>query len=89
MDLVIESLEKLISSLTLVYLSPSILDTRAWSLSSSSLFSIESFSIALSNFPISVLFSQARFVRKSEVPSKVKAFTWLVAHKNVNNNDML
>ena len=29
------------------------------------------------------------FVWKSQVPFKVKAFVWLVAHKKVNTNDLL
>ena len=46
----IESLERLMSSLTLVHLSPSVLDTRAWSLSSLVLFSI--IFLVLSNLSI-------------------------------------
>ena len=30
-----------------------------------------------------------KFVWNSQVPFKVKAFAWLVAHKKVNTNDLL
>ncbi|RVW92046.1 Retrovirus-related Pol polyprotein from transposon RE1 [Vitis vinifera] len=44
---------------------------------------------ALSNVSNSVPFYPANFFWKSKVPSKVKAFAWLGAHKKVNTNDML
>ncbi|RVW90395.1 hypothetical protein CK203_045762 [Vitis vinifera] len=87
-DSEIEDLEGLMRSLDDLYLSPSVPDARLWPLSSSGLFSVKSFFLALSqssgsqNFP-------SKFVWNSQVPFKVKSFVWLVAHKKVNTNDML
>ena len=62
---------------------------RAWSLSSSSLFTVKSFFSILTNhidptpsFPID-------FVWYLLAPFKVKSFAWLVTFKKVNTNDML
>ncbi|RVW50798.1 hypothetical protein CK203_076873 [Vitis vinifera] len=56
-------------------------DARSWSLSSSGLFTVKSFFIALSQMPrLSPLFP-TKFVWNSQVPFKVKAFVWLMAHK--------
>ena len=88
-DLEMEDLERLMSSLTCLYLSPSILDARVQSLSSSELFTIRLFFLVLSNQfdPISLCLT--KFVWKSKVPSKAKTFAWLVTHKKVNTNNML
>ncbi|RVW68296.1 Transposon Ty3-I Gag-Pol polyprotein [Vitis vinifera] len=55
-------------------------DSRAWSLSSSGLFSMKSFFLALSKVSNPILFLPATFLWSSKVPSKVKALAWLVAH---------
>ncbi|RVX15392.1 hypothetical protein CK203_009286 [Vitis vinifera] len=56
-------------------------DARSWSLSSSGLFTVKSFFIALSQIPgLSPLFP-TKFVWNSQVSFKVKAFVWLMAHK--------
>ncbi|RVX06782.1 hypothetical protein CK203_014971 [Vitis vinifera] len=53
------------------------------------LFTIKSFFIALSQMSnLSPLFP-TKFVWNSQVPFKVKAFVWLVAHKKANTNDLL
>ena len=39
--------------------------------------------------PDSSPFFPTKFVWKSQVPFKVKAFVWLVARKKVNTNDLL
>ena len=77
------------SSLSLVHLSPSAVDSKAWSLSSSGLFIVKSFLLAVSNFSNPVLFLLVKFLWKSKVPSKVKALAWLVVHGKVNTNDKL
>ena len=87
-DIEIELLERLMSSLSLVHLSP-IVDSKVWSLSSSCLFTVKSFFLALSNFSNPILFLLAKFLWKSKALSKVKAFAWLVAHRKVNTNNML
>ncbi|RVW91468.1 Transposon TX1 uncharacterized 149 kDa protein [Vitis vinifera] len=76
-DSEIEDLEGLMRSLDDLYLSPSVPDARLWPLSSSGLFSVKSFFLALSqsfgssqNFP-------SKFVWNSQVPFKVKSFVWL------------
>ena len=90
MDLKIENLERFMSSLTLVHLSPFVLDTRLVSilfrfiLGKIYLFGLVQF-IMINSDP----FFLAKFVWKSKVSSKVKAFAWLVVHKKVNINDML
>ena len=85
----IEDLERLVSSLTHVHLSSSTPNAKAWSLTFSGLCTLKSFFMALSNIPTFVLFSLTKFIWKSKDPSKVKAFSWLVAHKKVNTNNML
>ena len=88
-DFDIEDLERLMSSLTCLHLSPFTPNVRAWFLSSSSLFIVKSFFVALSNHSDLVHFLLINYVWKSQVPLKVKYFVWLVTHKKVNTNDML
>ena len=87
-DSEIEDLEGLMQSLDGLHLSPSVLDARFWPLSSSGLFSVKSFFLALSQFSGSPQVFPSKFIWKSQVPFKVKSFVWLVAHKKVNTNDM-
>ena len=77
------------SSLSSVFFFPSLEDSRTWSLSSSGLFSVKSFFLALSKVSNPILFLLAKFLWSSKAPSKVKALTWLVAHGKVNTNDKL
>ncbi|RVX04307.1 Beta-arabinofuranosyltransferase RAY1 [Vitis vinifera] len=88
-DSEIEDLESLMRSLDDLYLSPSVPDARLWPLSSSGLFSVKSFFLALSQSSGSPQNFPSKFVWNSQVPFKVKSFVWLVAHKKVNTNDML
>ena len=44
---------------------------------------------ALASVSNSIPFYPTNFLWNSKVPSKVRAFAWLVAHKKVNTNDML
>ncbi|RVW17671.1 Transposon TX1 uncharacterized 149 kDa protein [Vitis vinifera] len=88
-DSEIEDLEGLMRSLDDLYLSPSVPDARLWPLSSSGLFSVKSFFLALSQSSGSPQNFPSKFVWNSQVPFKVKSFVWLVAHKKVNTNDML
>ncbi|RVW64166.1 Transposon TX1 uncharacterized 149 kDa protein [Vitis vinifera] len=88
-DSEIEDLEGLMRSLDDLYLSPSVPDARLWPLSSSRLFSVKSFFLALSQSSGSSQNFPSKFVWNSQVPFKVKSFVWLVAHKKVNTNDML
>ena len=76
-------------SLDCMNLSTSASDARSWSLCSSGLFTVKSFFTTLSQMPDSSPFFPTKFVWKSQVPFKVKAFIWLVAHKKVNTNDLL
>ncbi|RVW15726.1 putative ribonuclease H protein [Vitis vinifera] len=85
----IEDLERLMHSLDYMNLSTFASDARSWSLCSSGLFTVKSFFTALSQMPDSSPFFPTKFVWKSQVPFKVKAFIWLVAHKKVNTNDLL
>ena len=85
----LEVLECLMRSLDRLHLSPSVSDTRSWSLSSSGLFTVKSFFLALSQFSGSSSFFPTKFVWNSQVPFTVKSFVWLVAHKKVNTNDLL
>ncbi|RVX11360.1 hypothetical protein CK203_019699 [Vitis vinifera] len=85
----IEDLEGLMRSLDGVHLSPSVPDARLWPLSSSGLFSVKSFFLALSQFFGSPQVFPSKFVWNSQIPFKVQSFIWLVAHKKVNTNDML
>ena len=89
MDSEIDLLQRLMSSLNSVLFSPSSSDSRAWSLSSSGLFSVKSFFLALSKVSNPILFLPAKFLWSSKAPSKVKALTWLVAHGKVNTNNKL
>ncbi|RVX18254.1 putative ribonuclease H protein [Vitis vinifera] len=82
-DSEIDLLQRLMSSLGFVLFSPSSSDSRAWSLSSSGLFSVKSFFLALSKVSNPLLFLPAKFLWSSKVPSKVTAFAWLVAHGKV------
>ncbi|RVW46776.1 putative ribonuclease H protein [Vitis vinifera] len=88
-DSEIEDLERLMHSLDYMNLSTFASDARSWSLCSSGLFTVKSFFTALSQMPDSSPFFPTKFVWKSQVPFKVKAFIWLVAHKKVNTNDLL
>ncbi|RVW49157.1 hypothetical protein CK203_087473 [Vitis vinifera] len=76
----IDLLQRLMSSIHSVLLSPSSSDSRAWSLSSSGSFSVKSFFYALSRDSNPLMFLPAKFLWSSKVPSKVKALAWLVAH---------
>ncbi|RVX09326.1 LINE-1 retrotransposable element ORF2 protein [Vitis vinifera] len=84
-DSEIDLLQRLMSSLHSVLLSPSSSDSRAWSLSSSGSFSVKSFFYALSKDSNPLVFLPAKFLWSSKVPSKVKALAWLVAHGKVFN----
>ncbi|RVW54428.1 Transposon TX1 uncharacterized 149 kDa protein [Vitis vinifera] len=88
-DSEIEDLEGLMRSLDGVHLSPSVPDATLWPLSSSGLFSVKSFFLALSQFFGSPQVFPSKFVWNSQIPFKVQSFIWLVAHKKVNTNDML
>ncbi|RVW39478.1 DNA damage-binding protein 1a [Vitis vinifera] len=88
-DLEIDLLKSLMSSLSSVLFSPAMADSRKWSLSSSDLFSVKSFFLALSKVSNPILFLPAKFLWSSKAPSKVKALAWLVAHGKVNTNDKL
>ena len=88
-DSEIEDLESLMRSLDGLHFLPSGLDARSWSLSSSGLFTVKSFFLALSQFSGSTSVFPTKFVWNSQVPFKVKSFVWLVAHKKVNTNDLL
>ncbi|RVW27598.1 Protein NRT1/ PTR family 8.3 [Vitis vinifera] len=88
-DSEIEDLEGLMRSLDGVHLSPSVPDARSWPLSSSGLFSVKSFFLALSQFFGPPQVFPSKFVWNSQIPFKVQSFIWLVAHKKVNTNDML
>lgn len=50
---------------------------------------VKSLFLSLSNLLDLVLFYPTKFIGKSKVLSKVKAFGWLVTYKKVNNNDIL
>ena len=89
LDLKIEDLKRLMSSLSHLHLSPLDHDLRAWSLSSLGLFTIKSFFSVLSNHIDPTPSFLVDFVWKSQAPFKVKSFVWLVALKKVNTNDML
>ena len=85
----IEDLERLMSLLSNIHLTPFVLDAKTWVLSSSGVFSVKSFFSTLSFSSNSILFYLANFLWKSRVLSKVRTFAWLVALKKVNTNDML
>ncbi|RVW56152.1 hypothetical protein CK203_080775 [Vitis vinifera] len=88
-DSEIDLLQRLMSSLSSVLFSPSLSDSRAWYLSSSGLFSVKSFFLALSKVSNPILFFPAKFLWSSKVPSKVKSLAWLVAYGKVNTDDKL
>ena len=88
-NLEIELLERFVSSLNLVHLSFKTTNLRIWSLSSVGSFSVKKNFMVLSMLSNPISFILTNFVWKSKVPSKVKAFAWLVVHKKVNTNDML
>ncbi|RVX02429.1 hypothetical protein CK203_031167 [Vitis vinifera] len=69
-----KDLEGLMRSLDGLHLSPSVPDARFWSLSSSGLFSINSFFLALSQFSRSPQVFPSKFIWNSQVPFKVKSF---------------
>ncbi|KAL6323349.1 hypothetical protein AAG906_029356 [Vitis piasezkii] len=69
-----EDLEGLMRSLHGLHLSPSVPDARFWPLSSSGLFSVKSFFLALSQFSGSPQVFPSKFVWNSQVPFKVKSF---------------
>ena len=73
-DSEIEDLECLMQSLDSWRLSPSVSDARSWYLSSSGLFIVKSFFLALSQFSGSSLIFPTKFVWNSQVPFKVKSF---------------
>ena len=85
----IEDLERLMSLLSNIHLTPFVLDAKTRVLSSSGVFSVKSFFSTLSFSSNSILFYLANFLWKSRVPSKVRTFAWLVTLKKVNTNDML
>ena len=88
-DTEIEHFQRLLLSLGFVHLSPSTTDSRGWSLSSTCVFTVKSFFLALSMPPTPLLFHPAKFIWSLKAPSKVKAFAWLVAHRKVNTYDLL
>ncbi|WKA00162.1 hypothetical protein VitviT2T_018548 [Vitis vinifera] len=85
----IEDLKGLMQSLDCLHLTFSVPDARTWSLSSSGLFTVKYFFLALSHCSDSPPIFLTKFVWNSQVPFKVKSFVWLVAHKKVNTNDLL
>ena len=72
-DYEIEDLEGLMRSLDGLHLSPSVPNARFWPLSSSGLFSVKSFFLALSQFSGSPQVFPSKFVWNSQVPFKVKS----------------
>ena len=64
-----------------VLLTPFVPDVKAWSLSSSILFS--------PIFQLLVISLIAKSIWKSKSPSKIKAFKWILAKKKVNTNYLL
>ena len=70
-----------------MHLSFSTANSRSWS--SISLFTVKSFSLALSSSSNLTLFQPATFLWEAKAPLKFKAFAWLVAHRKVNTNDSL
>ncbi|RVW87823.1 hypothetical protein CK203_039735 [Vitis vinifera] len=74
-------------SLERLQLTFSVPDARSWSLSSSGLFTVKFFFLALSHCPDSPSVFPTKFVWNSQVPFKVKSFVWLVAHKKFAKMD--
>ena len=81
-DSEIEHFQGLLLFLGSMHLSPSIADSRGWCLSSTGLFTVKYFLLALSLPPTPLLFYPTKFLCCSKAPSKVKAFSWLVVHRN-------
>ena len=73
MDVEIENLQKLMSLLSHVHLTPSIPNAKAWISSFSGVFLVKSFLLALSNFSDSTPFYPANFLWKSGV---IKLGSW-------------
>ena len=73
-DSEIEDLESLMRSLDCLHLSPSVLDARTRSLSSSGLFTVKFFFLALSHLSNSSPIFPTKFVWNFQVPFKVKSF---------------
>ena len=88
-DLEINHFQGLLFSIASVHLSLSTEDSRSWSVSSTCLFTIKSFSLALSSSSNLTLFQSTTFLWESKASLKVKAFARLVAHRKVNTNDLL
>ena len=88
-DSKVEDHERLMSSLTCLYLSPSILDARGWLLSSWGLCIVKSFFLVLCNQFNLISFYPYKFIWKSKFPAKLKTFSWLMAHEKVYTNGML
>ena len=80
-DSEIDLLQRLMSSLSSMFFSLSLADSRAWSLLSSGLFSVKSFFLALSKVSNPILFLPAKFLWSSKAPSMVRALAWLVVHE--------
>ena len=78
-DIEINHLQGLLFSIASLHLSLSTTDSRSWSVSSIGLFTVKSFSLALSSSSNLTLFQPATFLWELKAPIKVKAFTWLVA----------
>ena len=68
-----ENLRILLISIGSVQLSHSTIDSRGWSLSSTGLFIVKSFYLALSMTPSITLFHPTKFLWNSKAPPKVKA----------------
>ncbi|RVW78899.1 AT-rich interactive domain-containing protein 3 [Vitis vinifera] len=88
-DSEIEEVESLMQSLDHIHLSPSVPDKRSWSLSSSGLFTVKSFFLALSQISGLPSVFPTKLVWNSQVPFKIKSFAWLVAHKKGETVDHL
>ena len=88
-NLEINHLQGLLFFIASVHLSLSAVDLRSWSVSSTSLFIVKSFSLALSSSSNLTLFQPATCLWEAKGPLKVKAFAWLVAHRKVNTTALL
>ena len=71
-DTEIEHFQRLLLSLGYVHLSPFTVDSRGWSLSSTCVFTVKSFFLALFMPPTPLLFHPAKFIWSSKAPSKVR-----------------
>ena len=67
-DTKIDLLQRIMPFFSLVFFSHSLVDSRAWSLSSSGLFSMKSFFLALSKVSNPILFLRAKFLWSSKAP---------------------